>query len=149
MEIDVNVGIHLNEDDGDGDGEIMGTGGEDTIGVEDRSFGDEELRKEEGNENFIMGTAWSAQTSSLGSGRSMRLSERETLPMAPAIFAPTSTAVHDTADSSRTTTPALTTTAGSGSGYSYAALRHGVRDQNGDMAYYDHSFVEDPWKGLR
>ncbi|KAG7004801.1 hypothetical protein G7Y79_00023g053850 [Physcia stellaris] len=32
--------------------------------------------------------------------------------------------------------------------YDWYALRKGVRDQNGDVAYYDVSFVEDPWKGL-
>ena len=32
--------------------------------------------------------------------------------------------------------------------YDWYALRKGVRDQNGDLAYYDVSFVEDPWKGL-
>ncbi len=33
--------------------------------------------------------------------------------------------------------------------YDFIALRRGIRDENGDMAYYDASFVEDPWKGLR
>lgn len=29
-----------------------------------------------------------------------------------------------------------------------AQLRKGVRDENGDVAFYDGSFVEDPWRGL-
>ena len=29
------------------------------------------------------------------------------------------------------------------------ALRKGVRDQRGDVAYYNPSFIEDPWKDLR
>lgn len=32
--------------------------------------------------------------------------------------------------------------------YDWHALRKGIRDLNGDVAYYDVSFVEDPWKGL-
>lgn len=32
--------------------------------------------------------------------------------------------------------------------YDFRALRKGVRDENGDMAYYDESFVEDPWRTL-
>lgn len=32
--------------------------------------------------------------------------------------------------------------------YDWRALRKGVRDENGDVAYYDGSFVEDPWRGL-
>ncbi|KAK4498449.1 hypothetical protein PRZ48_011107 [Zasmidium cellare] len=31
---------------------------------------------------------------------------------------------------------------------SLEALRHGVRNEKGDMAYFLPSFVEDPWKGL-
>ena len=30
----------------------------------------------------------------------------------------------------------------------WAALRKGVRDEQGDVAYFDWSFVEDPWEGL-
>ena len=33
--------------------------------------------------------------------------------------------------------------------YDWHALRKGVRDERGDVAYYDTSFVEDPWKKLR
>lgn len=32
--------------------------------------------------------------------------------------------------------------------YEIRALRKGIRDENGDMAYYDESFVEDPWRAL-
>ncbi|MCJ1246749.1 hypothetical protein MMC30_003958 [Trapelia coarctata] len=32
--------------------------------------------------------------------------------------------------------------------YDWAALRRGVRNERGDMCYYDGSFVEDPWAGL-
>ncbi len=32
--------------------------------------------------------------------------------------------------------------------HDWRALRKGVRDENGDVAYYDGSFVEDPWRGL-
>ena len=32
--------------------------------------------------------------------------------------------------------------------HDWHALRKGVRDSRGDVAYYDHSFVEDPWKQL-
>ncbi|MCJ1477378.1 hypothetical protein MMC13_006049 [Lambiella insularis] len=32
--------------------------------------------------------------------------------------------------------------------YDWAALRRGVRNERGDVAYYDASFVEDPWKDL-
>ena len=32
--------------------------------------------------------------------------------------------------------------------WNFAALRHGVPDENGDMAYYMKSFVEDPWRDL-
>ncbi|MCJ1271546.1 hypothetical protein MMC22_011448 [Lobaria immixta] len=32
--------------------------------------------------------------------------------------------------------------------YDFWALRKGIRDENGDMAYYDESFVEDPWRAL-
>ena len=35
-----------------------------------------------------------------------------------------------------------------GQRYDWAALRRGVRNQQGDIAYYDRSFVEDPWEGL-
>ncbi len=33
--------------------------------------------------------------------------------------------------------------------WDWGALRRGVRDERGDMAFYDASFVEDPWRGLR
>lgn len=33
--------------------------------------------------------------------------------------------------------------------YDWHALRKGVRGGGGDVAYYDTSFVEDPWKNLR
>lgn len=33
-------------------------------------------------------------------------------------------------------------------GHDWAALRRGVRTANGDTAYYDKSFVEDPWKEI-
>lgn len=29
------------------------------------------------------------------------------------------------------------------------ALRHGVKNENGDVAYFLPSFIEDPWEGLR
>ncbi len=32
--------------------------------------------------------------------------------------------------------------------WDWGALRRGVRDERGDMAFYDASFVEDPWRGL-
>lgn len=32
--------------------------------------------------------------------------------------------------------------------HDFKSLRKGIRDEWGDMAYYDGSFVEDPWKGL-
>ena len=32
--------------------------------------------------------------------------------------------------------------------WDWQALRRGVRDERGDMAFYDASFVEDPWKHL-
>ena len=32
--------------------------------------------------------------------------------------------------------------------HDFKSLRKGTRDEWGDMAYYDGSFVEDPWKGL-
>lgn len=32
--------------------------------------------------------------------------------------------------------------------WDWNALRRGVRDERGDMAFYDASFVEDPWRGL-
>lgn len=32
--------------------------------------------------------------------------------------------------------------------WDWDALRRGVRDENGDMAYYKASFVEDPWRKL-
>ena len=32
--------------------------------------------------------------------------------------------------------------------WNFTALRHGVPDENGDMAYYMKSFVEDPWRDL-
>ena len=32
--------------------------------------------------------------------------------------------------------------------YDWSALRRGIKDEKGDMAYYDASFVEDPWKHL-
>ena len=32
--------------------------------------------------------------------------------------------------------------------WDWQALRRGVRDERGDMAFYDASFVEDPWKDL-
>ncbi|KAL9122615.1 MAG: hypothetical protein Q9187_000829 [Circinaria calcarea] len=35
-----------------------------------------------------------------------------------------------------------------GQRYDWAALRRGVRNQQGDIAYYDRSFMEDPWEGL-
>lgn len=33
--------------------------------------------------------------------------------------------------------------------WDWNALRKGVRDEHGDTAYYDASFVEDPWAALR
>ena len=33
--------------------------------------------------------------------------------------------------------------------YDWAALRRGIRNERGDMVYYDASFVEDPWAELR
>jgi hypothetical protein len=32
---------------------------------------------------------------------------------------------------------------------SLEALRHGVRNAQGDMVFFKHSFLEDPWKDLR
>lgn len=32
--------------------------------------------------------------------------------------------------------------------HDFKSLRKGTRDEQGDMAYYDGSFVEDPWRGL-
>lgn len=32
--------------------------------------------------------------------------------------------------------------------HDFKGLRKGIRDERGDMAYYDDSFVEDPWRGL-
>jgi hypothetical protein len=32
--------------------------------------------------------------------------------------------------------------------WDWQALRRGVRDEKGDLAFYDASFVEDPWRGL-
>ncbi len=32
--------------------------------------------------------------------------------------------------------------------WDWQALRKGFRDERGDMAFYDGSFVEDPWRGL-
>ncbi|KAL8982582.1 MAG: hypothetical protein Q9205_002951 [Flavoplaca limonia] len=34
-------------------------------------------------------------------------------------------------------------------GHTWNEWRRGVRDEKGDMAFYDASFVEDPWRGLR
>lgn len=34
-------------------------------------------------------------------------------------------------------------------GWDWNALRRGIRDERGDMAFYDASFVEDPWRELR
>lgn len=34
-------------------------------------------------------------------------------------------------------------------GHTWNEWRKGVRDERGDMAFYDASFVEDPWRGLR
>lgn len=36
-----------------------------------------------------------------------------------------------------------------GQRYDWVALRRGVRNRQGDMAYYDRSFVEDPWRELK
>lgn len=33
--------------------------------------------------------------------------------------------------------------------WDWQALRKGVKDERGDVAYYDASFVEDPWRHLR
>ncbi|KAL9634376.1 MAG: hypothetical protein Q9164_004127 [Protoblastenia rupestris] len=33
--------------------------------------------------------------------------------------------------------------------WDWQALRRGVRDERGDTAFYDASFTEDPWAGLR
>ena len=33
--------------------------------------------------------------------------------------------------------------------WDWQALRRGVRDERGDVAYYDASFVEDAWAGLK
>lgn len=33
--------------------------------------------------------------------------------------------------------------------YDWAVLRRGVRNEQGDIAYYDQSFVEDPWRELK
>ena len=32
--------------------------------------------------------------------------------------------------------------------YDWKALRKGIRDEDGDVAFYDGSFIEDPWAGL-
>ncbi|KAI4216336.1 MAG: hypothetical protein LQ351_001346 [Letrouitia transgressa] len=34
-------------------------------------------------------------------------------------------------------------------GYTWSQWKRGVRVENGDVAFYDESFVEDPWEGLR
>ncbi|KAI4264811.1 MAG: hypothetical protein L6R42_000094 [Xanthoria sp. 1 TBL-2021] len=34
-------------------------------------------------------------------------------------------------------------------GHTWNEWRKGVRDERGDMAFYDASFVEDPWRGLK
>lgn len=151
---DVITGAHLSQVGGDGDGGTMGVDEEDAYGVEDRSVEDEDVRKEVGSEDMGSHTRYGAQVLSLVSGRSSRPPEREVSPAEPATIPAIRAAAYDTVDSSNNTTPALTTnkmttTTGSESGYNFLALRHGVRDENGDVAYYDHSFVEDPWKGLR
>ncbi|KAL6715196.1 hypothetical protein ACLMJK_007460 [Lecanora helva] len=33
--------------------------------------------------------------------------------------------------------------------WDWQALRKGIKDENGDVAFYDQSFVEDPWRELR
>lgn len=154
VNLDVDMGTQINKNDEDGDRRIMEPGNEDADGGEYRSNGHEDIGKEAGNEHMVIVTSVSAQTSSLISERLMRLTERGTFPAAPTLGAVTSPAIHDAVGSSCNTTPALTSTkatpmTGSDSSYNFAPLRHGVRDQNGDVAYYDHSFVEDPWKDLR
>lgn len=153
--MDVAVGTHLSENGEDGDGRMMEVGEDNVDGGEYRNNEDEDIRQEARNEHMVIGAGESAQTSTLGTERLMRLSERKILPVAPTVAAATNTEVHhDTADLSHKESSFLKTTKAtpmieSESGYNFAALRHGVRNQNGDMAYYDHSFVEDPWKELR
>ena len=153
VRLDVDVDPHLGPDEEDGDQRFIEAGEEDADEVENLSIGHEDISKEAGKENTVVGTGWSAQTSTWGSGRLMRLSERETLQVSPANIPPR-TAVHNMADSSQHNTTAILTTKVTtmtrlGNSSNFAALRHGVRDQDGDVTYYDHSFVEDPWKGLR
>lgn len=135
------VDTHLSENDADGggedgDGEFMEAGENDAEQGHHRSNGDEDGRKEAGDKHMVIGVSESAQTSSLGTERLLRLSERKTLPVSPTVI-------------SGASATKITTMTESGSDYSFAALRHGVRNQNGDVAYYDHSFVEDPWKEWR
>ena len=40
-------------------------------------------------------------------------------------------------------------TGGGQANYDWSALKKGVKDERGDVAYYDASFVEDPWKRLK
>lgn len=172
---DVDEVIRLDKEDGDSDGEggtmngetIAGEGVDENVDME---RGGEAQSLEGGggsgrvgnNECSTMATDRDTHTSDSGSRHliipsSSLETKKEASPPPPVTATSaitttaTSTAANDMATSSHNNVAYNTTTtpmSGSG-GYTLAALRRGVLDQNGDMAYYDTSFVEDPWKGLR
>lgn len=62
--------------------------------------------------------------------------------------------VHEQRVNVTTTSPssvqrATAAAGGQRNAYNWHALRRGVRNEMGDVAYYDASFVEDPWEHLR
>ena len=127
----VNTDTHLSENNADANEGLMEAGEDEANEVEYRRNGGKDARN-----HVVTGASDSAQTSSLETERMTNLSERKTLPVLSPVIAATSTTK-------------MTTGTESDSGYNFAALRRGVRNQNGDVAYYLHSFVEDPWKELR
>lgn len=127
----VAVDTHLSENNEDANRGIMETGEDEANEDKYRRNEDEDTR-----DRMVSSASESAQTSNLDTERMTSLSERKTLPVLPPGMAATSTTK-------------MTTGTESGSGYDFAALRYGVRNQNGDVAYYNYSFVEDPWKELR
>lgn len=127
---------HLSENNEDANGKLMEAGEDDMNENEYGGNGDDDIRHQAGIEHVVTGTSETAQTLSSEKARMISLLQRKTLPVLPPVVAATST-------------KKMTPMTESGSGYNFAALRRGVRNENGDIAYYDHSFVEDPWKELR
>ncbi|KAI9696084.1 MAG: hypothetical protein M1836_005915 [Candelina mexicana] len=136
---------------GEGEGEGEGDGGDpgyvdDTpegspgiIGGDGEGGLEKEVEEEE--TRGLKKNPGQTHSSSTGDTTSTHL-QHPSLPLKPAFVVPPSTAAEFEGGRS------IPSEAGHITREEAQRLRRGVRDRNGDIAYYDASFVEDPWEGL-